>query len=252
VPDEDLRFSELESSVERMEQMMLMGRNLREKMKVKAKIPLKSMTLIHRDPAVLESLKKLESYFVEELNVREVRYEDQEDRLVQISTQANFPRLGKRLGKKMKEVAGGIQKFTLEQILVLEKGQTLEVAGEVLTHEDIEIRRAPKAGVEFLLSHQLISLQLDPTVEEDQIQEGLFREVVRRIQMARKSADLRLDQRIHLQIDCEGELKVVVEKFSQEIQDETLALSLTHGSSEKGAFREESEIDGNNIIISII
>ena len=79
---------ELEEAVRVMEALVLLGRNHREKIQVKAKIPLKTMTVIQRDKKVLENLKKFESYFTEELNIQQINYDSGEDLYVQITAKA--------------------------------------------------------------------------------------------------------------------------------------------------------------------
>src|SRR5262249_55685093 len=66
----------LEDAVARMSQMVVMARNIRETLGVRAKIPLKRLTVIHRDRRVLDAIRALEECFVEELNVQQVVYED--------------------------------------------------------------------------------------------------------------------------------------------------------------------------------
>ncbi len=247
----------LEAAVMRMTQLVLMGRNLRERMGVKAKIPLRAMRIIHRDPAVLEALKPLQSYFTEELNVREVHYESDEDRFIKVSAKANFPRLGPRLGKRMKAVAAAIQKLDVAQISELENGGSIEISllngadtvVETIERDDVEIRRAAREengeGEWQLAAHQLISLELDPVVSDEQKREGLSREVVRRVQMARKNADLNLDDRIALQLECSGAVREAAEHHAAEIRAETLAIDLTFCENiASSTFSERADIDG--------
>jgi isoleucyl-tRNA synthetase len=242
--NEKLKKPKLEAAVKRMSQLVMMGRNLREQFGVKAKIPLKTLRIIHRDETVLDELKKLEAYVRDELNVREIVYDTSEDNYVDIMAKANFPVLGPRFGPKMKTVAGAIAKITKDQILTLESGQALSLADESITSGDVEIRRSPKKGFENLLTHQLITIELDKTVEQDQVREGLSREVIRRIQMARKNAQLNLDDRIQLEISCEGELKDAVEHHKDRIQSETLALDLKVTPALTRQHQEQAEIDG--------
>ncbi len=246
---------ELEAAVARMTQLVLMGRNLRERLKIKAKIPLQTMRIIHRDPAVLETLKPLEPYFSEELNVRSVEYASDEDTYIQISAKAHFPRLGPRLGKRMKTVAKAISALTVDQLVALERGETLTMADEAITLEDVEIRRAPREhdGSEWALSaHQMISIELDPTVTDEQEREGVGREIIRRVQMARKSADLQLDDRIALELQCAGALREAADAFADTIQAETLAASLTLVDvAPSGSFTMDADIDGEPLHIAL-
>jgi isoleucyl-tRNA synthetase len=252
-PDADLSLirPELSEAVQVMEALVLLGRNQREKISVKAKIPLKTMTIIHREKRVLENLKKFEPYFQDELNVQNIRYDSNEDHYIQISAKANFPILGKKLGPKMKGVAAGIQKLALVDLLKLEAGETLPVEGENIALADVEIRRAPKGDRPNLATHQLVSIELDPTVTPEQLKEGLAREVVRKIQAARKSADFILDDRIRLELYCDGSIREAVEIYQEMIKKETLCAHFTWSESPTGKYTEEVEIDGEKIKIGV-
>jgi len=241
----------LEDAVARMSQMVVMARNLRETLGVKAKIPLRSLTVIHRERAVLDAIRQLEGCFVEELNVQRVIYEDREDDWVQISAKANFKKLGARLGKTMKTVANAVQQLTVADIVALEAGGSITLAGEPIALDDVEIRRAPKNASEALASDQLISIALDPTVTEDQIREGQSREVIRRIQIARKTAGLNLDDRIDVQLACDAELRGAIEIHAPAIRAATLSTTLTIVPAPAGTFVEAAEIDGRTLTIGL-
>src|SRR5262249_9926824 len=242
---------ELEDAVARMSQMVVMARNIRETIGVKAKIPLRRLTVIHRDRRVLDAIRALEDCFVEELNVQQVVYEDREDAWIQISAKANFKKLGARLGKKMKAVAAAVQRLTVEDIVALESGATLTLEGEPIGLDDVEIRRAARDAGEALASDQLISIALDPTVTEAQIREGLGREVIRRIQLARKAAGLNLDDRIDVQLACDDELRGAIETRHGAIRDATLSGTLQIVAAPAGTFVESADIDGRTLTIGL-
>jgi isoleucyl-tRNA synthetase len=237
---------ELEDAVKVMDALVTLGRNHREKIKVKAKIPLRSMKIIHRDPKILENLKKFEPYFQDELNIRKIDYTSDEDSFVSITAKANFPALGKRAGAKMKSIAAGIQKFTLPQLLSLEKGQEIQVDGESISLSDVIIQRAAKGERPDLSIDQWVSIEVDPHVGADQVEEGLAREVMRKIQQARKNADFQLDDRISLELHCDGDLKSAVETHLKLLQSETLTEKFAWNPAPSGQHTEEAEIETLN------
>jgi len=242
---------DLEQAVRVMETMVNLGRNHREKIAVKAKIPLQKMTLIHRDQTVLNNLKKLEAYFTDELNVQQIFYANNEDHYIQIVAKANFPVLGKRLGAKMKVVAAGIQKLPLASLLALEKGETVQVEGEGIQLSDVEIRRTSKGDNPHLVTDQLISIEVDPTVTPEQIRQGLSREITRKIQVARKTADFNLDDKVNLQLSCQGALKEAAETHLAKICSDTLATKFTFTDKPQGFYVENVDIDGEMLGIGL-
>ncbi len=255
-PEADLSLlrPELEEAVMAMDALVTLGRNHREKIGVKAKIPLRTMKIIHRNPRVLETLKKFEPYFVDELNFQSVAYDPAEDNYVAVSAKANFPVLGKRLGPKMKAVGGAIAQLRLEDILRLERGETLDVAGEPITLADVEIRRAAREGSENLAVHHIVSIEVDPTVTAEQEQEGLAREVMRKVQMARKAADFQMDDRISLEIACGTEIRAAIECHKDMLLAETLTAEfrlLDEVSTPAGFYVDTSDIDGQSVKVGV-
>jgi isoleucyl-tRNA synthetase len=195
---EKLVRPELEEAVKVMDALVTLGRNHREKIKVKAKIPLLSMKIIHREKRVLENLKKFEPYFKDELNIRRIDYVANEDDFVTLTAKANFQVLGKRLGAKMKAVGKGIAGLALADLLRLEAGEVLVVEGEKVTNADIDLRRAPKGTLPNLSVDPLVSIEVDPTVTKEQEAEGYLRTLTRAVNQKRKLENLNLDDRIEV------------------------------------------------------
>jgi len=234
-----------------MEALVLLGRNYREKIKVKAKIPLRSMKIIQRDKKVLENLKRFEPYFQDELNIKKIEYVSNEDDFVQVSAKADFKALGPRLGQKMKAVAAGIQKLALSELLKLEAGGSVTIEGESVTLADMQIVRAPKGDNPNLVTHQLVSIDVDPTYGEEEIREGLAREIIRKVQATRKAADFQLDDRIALEIECDGVLLQAAQAHEEMIKTETLAKTLKLGAGPSGKHVEEVELEEGKIRIGV-
>lgn len=243
-PEAETNFinADLEQAVARMDALVMLGRNLREKIKIKAKIPLLSMKIIHRDQQALDSLKKLEYYFQDELNIRAFEYHTKEEDFVQVKAKANFPVLGKRVGPKMKAIAAQIDKLSIADLEKLETGASILIDGEAITIADIEIKRSSKGDKPTISAHQLVSIEVDATLNEDQILEGLSREVMRKIQQARKNADLKLDARIELSLFVDGKLLEAVKAHESTLTSETLTTKLTYAASPESVTGTHTEV----------
>ena len=99
-------------AMETLQQIVELGRNIREKRLINLKTPVKNIVVILRDPsikiveALSESLKK---YILSELNAWELTIVSKEDEhnWVTLALTPDFKLLGKKLGKKM----GAVKKF---------------------------------------------------------------------------------------------------------------------------------------------
>ena len=216
----------LEEGCRLLEEVIFLGRNLRDQAKVKVKIPLKELVIVHRQGHVLKNVTPLESYLKSELNVKKVTYRSDEQSFVTLSCKPHGPALGPKVGPKMGAVTQGLAKLSFEDIQKLDSGQSIEVAGVSISSGDVRIQRSPVAGQMPSTSSSLIVVALDPTVEREQELEGLAREIVNRIQKFRKDLQLNLADRIHLELQLDQGLQEAAEKFSTYIQEQTLASSL--------------------------
>ena len=110
----------LETAVERMQQVILLGRQKREEVKIGLRTPLSRLTIVNSDAALLEDMRSLEGYVRDELNVQSVEYSADESAYIELYAKPNFPLLGKRLGKRMKAFAGVIANLDIGQISELQ------------------------------------------------------------------------------------------------------------------------------------
>ena len=223
-PNFDIIDKDLELGVELMEEVILLGRQIREQEKIKVKIPLKDLHVVHRDSDHLNTLKPIESYLISELNVKKVVYSNDEASYVQIICKANGRTLGKRAGKRMKDLMKEVNTLSFDDIAKLDAGETITVLGNFdLTLDDVNIQRTPVAGDRIVSASPKIIASLDTSIDHDQAIEGLAREIVSRVQNFRKESRLNLDDRIHLQIVAEGDLREAVEQHKDHIAEQTLA-----------------------------
>jgi isoleucyl-tRNA synthetase len=82
--------------------------------------------------------------------------------------------------------------------------------------------------------------------------EGLAREFVRRVQELRKSADLKVDDRIDIQFTASERLLTAVEYHLGYIMDETLALTLEKVDKPTGQVSAEHAFDDEVVELSLM
>ena len=233
----------LESAVARMRQVILLGRQQREEARVGLRTPLRSLKVIHRDQDLLGELAKLGIYIKAELNVQELSFDADEERYVQLAAKPNFRLLGKRLGKRMKVFGPLINGLSARQIAELREEGALAVQGERFTLEEIEVRQQPLAG-SGAATDGSISIVLDTALTEDLIRGGYAREIVNRVQRARKDRGFALSDRIVLRFDGAAELLRAADEHRSYIMGETLCTTFEQAAIAERDAPVQAEIDG--------
>ena len=245
--DEKLIKPSLEKAVDRMQQIILLGRQKRTETKIKVKTPLSKLTIVHKDQELLDEISKLENYIKIELNVKKVVYDTQEEKYISLYAKPNLPVLGKRLGKRMGQFMKLIKALDSKQLEELEESGQIKLQDETFTSEDFLIFREAKEGTQSL-SNRYISIDLDCNLTEELILEGLARECVNRIQKTRKEEGLNVSDRIQLSYKASEKLQKAFENHKDYIKTETLCQSL---ESSQETLSHSFEFDGEKLEIRI-
>ncbi|MCK5197368.1 MAG: isoleucine--tRNA ligase, partial [Spirochaetales bacterium] len=149
-----IRDEELEKKMEITRQAVSMGRALRSIHSLKIRQPLKSMYIVTKDIKERAVLREMEYIIIEELNVKDIIFKENEEELVEYKAKANFKVLGRSLGKNMKAAARKIEELSMMEIQSLLDGATLHLDygnGEFELKEDgIVIQRIEKANLKIL------------------------------------------------------------------------------------------------------
>jgi isoleucyl-tRNA synthetase len=180
-----------------MQQVILLGRKRREDARINLRTPLRLLTIVHRDGNLLEDIEGLESYVRQELNVKQVRYDQDEAAYTTLYAKPNFPVLGRRLGKRMKAFQPLIEALERDEIENLQRVGTVTLDGETFDTNEIQVFREAREGT-AAVSNRFISIDLDCTLDDVLVAEGYAREAVNRIQRARKDMGLHVADRIEL------------------------------------------------------
>ncbi len=224
-----------------------LGRALREKHKLKTRQPLSTLTVVSTSEAVRKALVAHAELLEDELNVKQVVALADDASLATLSFRANFKTLGKKLGPKMKDAANEVQAFTRAQWAILEKGGAVTVQGAELTKEDVLVTRSAKGEV-VVESEGDLTVALDTKVTEVLKQEGLMRELVAKVQSARKDAGLEVADRIVLTVASDdAAVKACVSAFEAHIKQEVLATKIELA----GAGAEAVDLDGHSVSLRV-
>jgi len=147
-----------------------------------------------------------------------------------------FPRLGPRLGKRMPALKQALAEADGDRLAAELEGDgriRIDVAGEPLELEsaDVEVRLVEREGTATQGNRELL-VALETELTPELVAEGWAREVVHRIQAARKAADLDYADRIRVRYRAADELADAIAAHRDWIAHETLAVELTAGGHE--------------------
>jgi isoleucyl-tRNA synthetase len=235
---------DLETEMKIVKSIIAAGRSIRSTKQLKNRLPLAEATIIIPEKD-RKSLEKHMEELKKEMNVKKVIFKKSEADFQQMEVKLNFKTVGPKFKKdsgllvkmlnnltseELKELSDDTNDGKASKFVVEGKEFTLE-PGDVnftyLTVEDV-------ATENFSGGQVYLNLKLTP----DLIDEGLARDIVRRIQAMRKDAGLAYDDKIKLKIKGDEIAKSVMSSHKEFIKYETLADELE--------LVDTAEIDSNS------
>jgi len=211
-------------TVSHMQQVVLLGRKIREQRGVNLKTPVQSVTVLSSDPLLLRDIAEMEQYICEELNALEVKTSNN---VVGIETwvKPNFAALKSRfaddgttdLGALIKALTEALKNISTTQIAQLAvpggqicfesvlEGSVSFSAHDVLISRDVSKLSKSDANLEYGSNAGNAVVVMDFTPREDLIQMALAREVSNKVQKLRKNIGLNMKDNIVVYLGSEDE-----------------------------------------------
>jgi isoleucyl-tRNA synthetase len=230
-PKFDERFVDqsLERKMENAQTISSLVLSLRAKEKIKVRQPLQKIMIPVDNPQQKEEILAVSDLIKHEVNIKEIQLmEDASDILIK-QIKPNFKTLGPKFGKDMRLIAAAVKDFNQEDINKIEKDKNISVdingKNIILELSDVEISSKDIEG--WLVANEgAITVALDVTITEDLRKEGVARELVNRIQNARKDTGLEVTDRIKLTVLNFDNLQQSILDNKDYIMSETLTKEL--------------------------
>ena len=243
--DESKVNEKIEKRMDLVKDLISLGRNAREEAKIKVRQPINEVILDGKNEELISDLTPLIN---EELNVKKVTFVSDLTEYMTLSIKPNFRVCGKMFGKNINDYAKELEKLSQKDITTLQNGGSITIKFNdedlEINSDMIEIRVSSKEGYDaaFLNDNFIV---IDTTLTEDLILEGIARELVSKVQNMRKEKDFDIADRIKLYYF--GDIKDVIDKFSDYIKKETLALEIT----KKESLKEEYDLNGKLVKLDV-
>ena len=249
--DETCVDKELEFRMELAQQISSMVLALRKKEHIIVRQPLQKIAIPTTDEVMKNRIEAVKALILSEVNVKELVFVEGDGILVK-KIKCNFRTLGKKFGKLMKSINAAVAEMTQEQISALEANGniTLNVEGvdAVIETADVEIYSEDVPGW-TVANEGALTVALDVEVTEELRQEGIAREIVKKIQTMRKECGLDIVDRINVTLSKSSASDDAVNKFGDYISNQVLADSLQLAENVDGG--EAIELDDTTIYVSI-
>jgi isoleucyl-tRNA synthetase len=240
------RDGALEAAMDEIRTLARLGRAAREEAGIKVRQPLGRLVgvAVGVDDAALTPLVPL---LASELNIKEIVFAVSSDALVTLTAKANFRTLGKKFGKVTNAAAAAVAALPSPALMELERGAavplTVEGISASVTLEDVLIERRA-AGALVVAQDGARFAAVDPTITPALRSEGLAREVVSRVQRARKEQGLAVSDRIELALTGAPEVVEAVRQHETWIAQEVLASAMVVGSGAEAPDAVAADLEG--------
>ena len=222
--DKKLIDDSIEERMDLVRNLISLGRNVREEAKIKVRQPISEVILDGKKESIIGDLVDLVK---EELNVKNVRFENNLSEYINFVIKPNFKEVGKVLGPKIKLFQEELTKLNNDDKLALINGTNVTIKLDnvdlEVTPSMIDIRVESKEG--FNSSYEGDNfIVLNTTLTKELVNEGLARETISKIQQIRKNNGFDIADRVVVFYESNDEYAENIKDFISFIKDETLAL----------------------------
>ena len=240
---------ELEENMERVLDIVVLGRACRNASAIKNRQPIGKMFV----KAEFELSDFYKEIIEEELNVKEVEFTDDVRAFTSYSFKPQLRTVGPKYGKflgKIKEALSSLDGNAAMDKINAGEPLTFDFDGNevVLEKEDLLIDMAQVEGY-VSESDNNITVVLDTKLSDELVEEGFVREIISKIQTMRKEADFQVMDKIVVNVDKNDTIKAIIENNLDEIKSEVLADNVIFDKI--NGYEKEWNINGEKVTFGV-
>ncbi|SHK68401.1 Isoleucyl-tRNA synthetase [Fibrobacter sp. UWH5] len=251
--DESLKDEALVQRIAMVRGMVEMGRAIRATNNVKNRMPIASMTVVPHGAVEKDVAETMKDLILEELNVREMKFLEDETVLVKLTAKPNFLGIkakGPEYAKNMKVISAKLNSLSADEIKALQGGETIKFEFGEVGADCLMIQRIVPEGLAVDAdSHFTVALDLNVT---DELRRAcVARELVNRIQNRRKEQNYTITDKIEVTLFSESEMfKQAVAENEAYIAGETQATAIKWAATADGL--EKNDADGEEFSFTTV
>ena len=249
VCDESMIDAELESNMDEVLKLVVMGRACRNAANIKNRQPIGKM--------FVKSEKTLPEFYQEiveeELNVKTLEFTDDVRAFTSYTFKPQLKTVGPKYGKLLGGIRGALDSLDGNAAMdeVNATGMLkLDINGQevVLLKEDLLIDMAQMEGY-VSENDNNVTVVLDTNLTEELLEEGFVRELISKIQTMRKEADFEVTDKINVSYVGTEKAETIFAKYATEIGGEVLA-NVVENKAPQG-YTKEWNINGEKVTLGV-
>ena len=240
---------ELESNMDKVLKLVVMGRACRNTANIKNRQPIEKM-YIKADFEIPEFYQEIVR---DELNVKTVIFTQEVREFTSYSFKPQLKTVGPKYGKMLggiKSALSAVDGNTAMDEINSTDALKLDVNGQeiILLREDLLIESAQTEGY-VSENDNGITVVLDTNLSEELLEEGFVREIISKVQTMRKEAGFEVMDKIGITYQGTEKAEKIFAANADMIGAETLALSVTNASAE--GYTKDWKINGENVTLGV-
>ncbi len=248
--DEKMIDKQLESDMDEVLDIVVLGRSARNGSNLKNRQPL-SVMYVCADHV-------LDSFYTDiirdELNVKEVVFTQDASSYIDYKFKPQLKTLGPKFGKNLGEIRNNLAELDGHKAMAeLDSTGFLKMnisTGEItLSKEDVLIESQQKDGF-FTLTEGRVTVALSTTLTDELIEEGFVREITSKIQTMRKDSGFEVMDHINIYLTGNDKLTELVKKNAEQISRDVLAQDIRFGETAENS--KEWDINGEKVTIGVV
>ena len=241
--------TELETNMDELLKIVVMGRACRNTANIKNRQPIGQM--------YVKAEKDLPEFYLDiiadELNVKEVSFTSDVEAFTTYTFKPQLRTVGPKYGKFLKGIQQALAELDGNAAMASLKADGVLRLPEVdasieLSEEDLLITMTQKEGY-VTENDPSMTVVLDTNLTEELLEEGFVREIISKIQTMRKEADFEVMDQIAVYYQGSEKVNSIFTKNCDTIKKEVLATEITSG--DQGEYKKEWNINGETVTLGV-
>ena len=241
--------TELETNMDELLKIVVMGRACRNTANIKNRQPIGQM--------YVKAEKDLPEFYLDiiadELNVKKVSFTSDVEAFTTYTFKPQLRTVGPKYGKFLKGIQQALAELDGNEAMASLKADGVLRLPEVdasieLSEEDLLIAMTQKEGY-VTENDPSMTVVLDTNLTEELLEEGFVREIISKIQTMRKEADFEVMDQIAVYYQGSEKVNSIFTKNCDTIKKEVLATEITSG--DQGEYKKEWNINGETVTLGV-